>query len=172
MGNILFPCGSANNKKKPDGIINISQSCIERLTKEEKESGIKYPGEELNIPVDLTEKEWILKLKCLDDAHSAEYGLTSQAFYKLADEVESKIEPIRPNICNPQDVINCLNKHGCCSIKCKSQMDKYIDCIDTFRINIIKDKIAAEQKELRREEQEIVEQFLKTDEDNTNTIPC
>lgn len=42
-------------------------------------------------------------------------------------------------------------------------MEKYIDCVDTFRINIIKEQVECERKEKRKEEQDIVEQFLKSE---------
>lgn len=45
-----------------------------------------------------------MKLKCLDDSHSHEYGLTVQSFYKLADQVDAQIEPIREGICIPTEV--------------------------------------------------------------------
>uniref|UniRef100_A0AAR5PKY8 Uncharacterized protein n=1 Tax=Dendroctonus ponderosae TaxID=77166 RepID=A0AAR5PKY8_DENPD len=100
MGNILFPCRT--DKNTSENVINLSQSCMERLIRKEKEVEKKYPEvQELQIPENLSEKEWMMKLKCLDDAHSNTYGLTVQAFYKLIDKVESQIEPVRPGICDP-----------------------------------------------------------------------
>ncbi|ENN76289.1 hypothetical protein YQE_07252, partial [Dendroctonus ponderosae] len=162
MGNILFPCRT--DKNTSENVINLSQSCMERLIRKEKEVEKKYPEvQELQIPENLSEKEWMMKLKCLDDAHSNTYGLTVQAFYKLIDKVESQIEPVRPGICDPDKIIECLKKNSCCTIRCRSEMEKYIDCVDTFRINIIKEQVECERKEKRKEEQEIVEQFLKSE---------
>ncbi|CAG9768307.1 unnamed protein product [Ceutorhynchus assimilis] len=165
---ILFcspsPAAARSEKKKPETVINISESCVDRLTREEKESAEKQASAEvLNIPQNVSENDWIMKLKCLDDAHSNTYGLTVQGFYKLADEVESNIEDVRPNLCSAVDIIQCLKKNKCCSIKCRSHMDRFIDCVDTTRINIIKEQIECDLKEKRKKEAEDAENFLRSE---------
>lgn len=42
-------------------------------------------------------------------------------------------------------------------------MESYIDCVDTFRINLIKEQIECQLKEQRKEDQDIVERFLKNE---------
>ncbi|KAL1491271.1 hypothetical protein ABEB36_011891 [Hypothenemus hampei] len=158
MGNVFGPC---RNEKKSESVINLSESCVERLKREESDK--KPPGAELNIPENLSEKEWMIKLKCLDDAHSNTFGLTIPNFHKLADQVQSQIEQIKIVYCDSNAISQCLQKNSCCSIKCKPEMDQYIDCIDAARIGIIKERIECELKEKRKEEQEIVGNFLNSD---------
>ncbi|XP_076270216.1 uncharacterized protein LOC143202511 [Rhynchophorus ferrugineus] len=142
-------------KKEKESVINLSNSCIDRLTGEEEDL-------RLDLSKDSSEKEWMMKLKCLDDAHSNTYGLTINCFEELIKQVESQIEPIRPLVCSSDEVIQCLKKNPCCGIKCRPVMEKYIDCIETYRINIIKEQIENELKEKRKEDQDIVEEFLKS----------
>ncbi|XP_030752369.1 uncharacterized protein LOC115879613 isoform X2 [Sitophilus oryzae] len=119
--------------------------------------------EGLDKLTNIEEKKWMIKLRCFDEEHSNLYGLTLKAFEDLAFQVESQIEPIRPRICSHDEIVQCLKRNASCSIRCRPIMERYIDCIETFRVNIIKEQIECELKEKRKEDQKIVEHFLKND---------
>lgn len=49
-------------------------------------------------------------------------------------------------------------------IKCKKYIDEFIDCVDTYRITIIKQKYEADKRSNFKEENKLAKQFLKDDD--------
>lgn len=56
---------------------------------EEEEIEVDDDGEDKNRP--LIDSEWYEKLKCIDDSHSAVYGLTKRNFDLLMKNLERKV---------------------------------------------------------------------------------
>lgn len=54
----------------------------------------------------------------------------------------------------------CLQKQNNCLIKCKKLLDDFIDCVDKYRIEIIKEKII-ENETNRNQEDDIENNFVK-----------
>lgn len=139
MGSFL-DCPKYENESKNESIINISNTCIKRLTRKNEKSE-KIPEEE-----PLTDDQWISNLKCLDDTHALNNGLTIQETEKLMDRFEQQMGPNRTNVCSTDKVIACLKKFPNCAIKCKHSVDEFIDCINKSRIEIIKEKVEVEEQ--------------------------
>lgn len=65
--------------------------------------------------------------------------------------------------------MRCLKNEKHCVIKCKKLIDEYIDCIDKTRIDIIKQRIAEEERcqlleerdRLAKQQEELTKSFLK-----------
>lgn len=151
----LFACPKCETEVKNESVINISDSCILRVTGDEvyeKSTDEKSPQ---------TDEEWIRHLKCLDEIHSLNGGLTPENIEKLIEDVEQQIGSLRESICSSEKVIACLSKHQNCSIRCKRYVDEFIDCINKNRIEIIKEN--AEERERCRllQTNELANEFLK-----------
>ncbi|KAJ8974860.1 hypothetical protein NQ317_001958 [Molorchus minor] len=58
----------------------------------------------------LEDDEWMKKLKCLDDIHSHENGLTQQSVDCLLCKVELQLDPL-PFICPTNDVTRFIKHH-------------------------------------------------------------
>lgn len=150
MGSFL-DCPKYENESKNESEINISNTCIERLTR--KNGKFEKPP----IKEDLTDDEWISHLKCLDDIHTFNNGLTIQETEELMESVEQSMGAIRSNVCSADKVIACLKKYPNCSIKCKHNVDEFMDCIKKSRIEIIKEKVEEENRCRQLEEEKALD---------------
>ncbi|XP_060518527.1 uncharacterized protein LOC132697220 [Cylas formicarius] len=160
MGNAASSGNDDSSKTQNESIINLSDHCLEKLTNENKEVSDTSDDKQsaLESPSD---GEWMLKLKGLDQTHSNTNGITVEKIYKMIESIYQELEEMRPVICSADEVIYCLKKHPQKMIMCKATMDAYIDCIDTHRINIIKEQIDCKLREKNKEEQNIIEKFLQ-----------
>lgn len=158
MGN-FFDCPKCEATSKTESIISISDNCINRLTDDGSKKKPKSEKEDLLQ----TDDQWIKHLKCLDDIHSLNNELTIAATEKLLEQVEKQIGFVRPQICSPEKIIACLNKHLNCPIKCKKYINEFIDCINKARIEIIQEKIEEAEKCRLLEENEMGIETLNGD---------
>ncbi|VEN46535.1 unnamed protein product [Callosobruchus maculatus] len=161
MGNIFF-CETCPEVPNPESEINLSDDCVQKLVTGEK--GQKSKKEEAELT--LSEDAWMKKLKCLDDIHTNENGLTVQAVETLIAQVESQIGAVRPNVCSSEQLIACLQKNKDCMIRCKHAMEDFIDCVDKSRIQIIIEKTKQEDEEKfakREDENDVANDFLKSE---------
>ncbi|RZC36087.1 uncharacterized protein BDFB_004408, partial [Asbolus verrucosus] len=99
-----------------------------------------------------SEERWILKLKCLEDAHSKQNGLTQEGFDDLMARLEKRLKSAKiPVNCEKRDrLIECLSKNPTCMLNCKREMDDFIDCVDTIRIRRIKERIQESIKPMKK----------------------
>ncbi|KAJ8916763.1 hypothetical protein NQ315_013968 [Exocentrus adspersus] len=95
MGNIL----SSDTDDKNESVINLSDNCVNRVTKEEKKCASSTPDK-------LADGEWVKKLKCMDDIHSQENGLTYQCLLDLIKRVEVQLHDLRPPVCEYEGCLN------------------------------------------------------------------
>ncbi|KAJ8961182.1 hypothetical protein NQ318_008864 [Aromia moschata] len=126
----------------------MSDNCVAKLTKGEKQ---KLCGKIPSKSSKLKDDEWMKKLKCLDDIHSHENGLTQQALECLMCKVEMQLEPVQKVACPTERLLLCLTTQENCAIKCKQLMEEFIDCIDTYRINAIKARVEEEKEAAQKE---------------------
>nr|CAH7719815.1 unnamed protein product [Callosobruchus chinensis] len=159
MGNILF-CETCPEVSNPESEINLSDDCVQKLVTGDKNKKITKEQAELT----LSEDGWMKKLKCLDDIHTNENGLTMQAVETLIAQVESRIGAVRPNVCSSEQLITCLQKHEGCIIRCKHAMEDFIDCVDKTRIQVIIEKTKQEDEKnfaKRQDENDAANDFLR-----------
>ncbi|KAG5888647.1 hypothetical protein JTB14_021272 [Gonioctena quinquepunctata] len=164
MGNILFYdiFARENNAESGESIINLSENCISMLIKgvsndlpnnggancsENFQMGPitdSTPSEGVHQAIE--DDKMMKRMKVMDDVHSNKNGLTIPQVNDLLDTVESQVEKIRPQVCSTYLLLMCLNRNENCMIKCKKLIDEFIDCVDKSRIEIVKEKVVAENQ--------------------------
>lgn len=159
MGN-FFAYPKCEPTTKNESVISISNTCIHRLTNKNEKYAPENPAQNDDIP--LTDNEWISHLQQLDDIHSRNNGLTNQEIEELMNRVEKQIGTIRSNICSTEKLITCLRKYPHCPIKCKHNVDEFIDCINKSRIDIIKENIEEDERCRQLENIALLEQEIKS----------
>lgn len=91
-----------------------------------------------NIPQATTEEEWFLKIRAIDDQHSAAYGLTVDGFDALAKTIEARLAAfVATNICRNTEVIDCYKQNPTCASKCQQEVESFVDCVDIFRLKAV-----------------------------------
>lgn len=160
MGN---SCPKCEPEIKNESVISISDNCIYRLTNDKGKSSSKKDD------TPQSDEEWIAHLKCLDEIHSLDQGISVLVAEKLMDQVQEEIGFIRGQICLTDKVIACLKRHHTCPIKCKHSIDEFIDCINKSRIEIIKEKVEEEEKCRLLEEKGLLDGQDVTIEQETNS---
>ncbi|CAH0558236.1 unnamed protein product [Brassicogethes aeneus] len=119
------------------------------------------PPEPVYQECELDDCEIIRMLKCTDEKHSIENGLTKEDFEALYEKVSSQIHITYNMPCNQNQLLKCLQRNPDCSIKCQGLANSFIDCVDKERIIKIKEKIEIEQKERRIKQEEEFKKLLE-----------
>lgn len=120
-------------------IINLSDDCVCRILHENEPRISKLKK---NFP--LEEERYFRKLKHMDEQHGKIYGVSFEGFKKIADQLEKKIISNKTVPCAKHRLLKCLHDHEYCMIKCRQELDRFVDCIDAFRVQVIKEKIKKE----------------------------
>ncbi|XP_044268376.1 uncharacterized protein LOC123013720 [Tribolium madens] len=125
MGNTFF-CNRCDIDK-----FNLSRACVDQFLNDESDNKLSF------------EDRWMAKLKCLDDVHSKQNGLTEEAFNEMVDKLEKKLKSKNiPVYCrNRELLLECLGRNPNCMLNCKKEMDEFIDCVDALRVRRIKERI-------------------------------
>lgn len=138
MGNIL----ACNTCETTDSsVINFSDRLVLKLTQ-----GVQPPRDpEDDNPVHeglQREQDAIQKLQCIDNSHSAAYGLSVEGFerqrslmldflakYKVHTESRAK-----------DLLVACLRDNPNCVMKCFREMEEFMDWVDARRMAILKER--------------------------------
>jgi hypothetical protein len=89
MGNSFF-CNRCDIEK-----FNLSRACADQFLNDDPENQLS------------SEERWILKLKCLDDVHSKQLGLTQENFDELMDRLEKRLQSKNiPVYCKNRDLVS------------------------------------------------------------------
>ncbi|XP_045470619.1 uncharacterized protein LOC123677924 [Harmonia axyridis] len=116
-------------------VINLSSDCIQFI-----ETG-KPPRKTVlkkNFP--LEEEEYFTRMKTIDDIHSHNSGVNFENFKKMANSLEATIQSNKSVPCAKRRLLNCLRDNEFCMIKCRKELDKFIDCVDALRLEVMKNK--------------------------------
>lgn len=138
MGNI-----SASDLNKNESAINISDSCIHKLSNQKTKDSKK--SKPVNLP-SMTDDQWKAYLNKLDETHTEENKLTVSRAEHLMDHVEIQIDTQNEQSCSAEKLISCLTKNRTCTIRCKQYVDEFLDCINKSRVDIIKENFAEYQR--------------------------
>ncbi|KAL3282292.1 hypothetical protein HHI36_005480 [Cryptolaemus montrouzieri] len=120
-------------------VINLSDDCIQFV-----ETG-KSPRKSIlkkNFP--LEEEKYFTRLRALDELHSRNSGVNFESFKKMANSLEATLTSNKTVSCARRRLLNCLRDNEFCMIKCRKELDKFIDCIDGIRLEIVKAKFEKE----------------------------
>ncbi|KAJ9576136.1 hypothetical protein L9F63_006958 [Diploptera punctata] len=117
-------------KKKTEGVgvVTISESLVKRL-----ETG-EGDAKEQEARQAATDEEWMKKLKCMDDYHTEEHGLTFANFNKVLSSTEREIalatKEFVPCHDKVRDLIKCYRQFKKCSLMCSREVQEFVNCVD------------------------------------------
>ncbi|KAK9870506.1 hypothetical protein WA026_008063 [Henosepilachna vigintioctopunctata] len=117
-------------------VINLSEECVKFVEtgKSPKKSVLKK-----NHP--LEEDKYFSRMNALDDAHSMTSGVNFDNFKKMANSLEATLTSYKSIPCSKIHLLRCLQENEFCLIKCRKQMEDFIDCVDAFRLKAVIDKL-------------------------------
>ncbi|XP_044750254.1 uncharacterized protein LOC123310702 [Coccinella septempunctata] len=123
-------------------VINLSNDCIQFI-----ETG-KAPRKTVlkkNFP--LEEEKYFTTMRAIDDAHSRSSGVNFESFKKMANSLEATLTSNKTVPCAKRRLLNCLRDNEFCMIKCRKELEKFIDCVDALRVEVMKKKYMNGTKE-------------------------
>lgn len=147
MGNY----SSCNRCETSDSsVINLSDRLVLKLTE-----GIQPPREEEEVPINQSiqrEYDALHKLQCIDNSHSAVYGLSVEGFERQRSQMIEFLSRFRLNSgSRAKDLlVQCLTENANCTMKCFREMEEYMDWVDARRMAILKERKDAEEPPIKK----------------------
>lgn len=135
MGSSCDKCRTSDNS-----VINLSDRLVLKLTQ-----GIEPPREENVVEVKQglqQEYDNIQKLQCIDNSHSAAYGLSSDGFERQRSQMLNFLSQFKSHTnSRAKDIlVECLRDNSGCVTKCFKEMEEFMDWIDARRMTILKER--------------------------------
>lgn len=123
-------------------MINLSERLVLKLTQgivPPRETEDETPAVHQGLQ---REQEHIARLQCIDESHSAAYGLSVEGFERQRSMMMEFLARYRmhSNSRAKDLLIECLRDNPNCVMKCFREMEEYMDWIDARRMAILKER--------------------------------
>lgn len=147
MGNLSScnKCSTADSS-----VINLSDRLVLKLTQ-----GIEPPREEETETIKQglqQEYDAMQKLQCIDNSHSAAYGLSVEGFEQQRTQMLDFLSKYKMHTDSRARalLIECLRDNPDCVTKCFREMEEYMDWIDARRMAILKERKDADLSKVKK----------------------
>ena len=91
------------------------------------------------VPKDVNEREWMEKLRCIDNAHSVAYHLNEDGFNGIVHNLEKTMgKDDEPSDLLKREIIKCLKENPNCSLKCERLLSELTEAYDLQRVQRVK----------------------------------
>lgn len=119
-------------------VVNLSDRLVLKLT----EGVVPPPEQQRSTPGLQQEHDHIEKIKCIDNSHTAAYGLTAEGVDKQRNDMLAFLAQFRVQQESRAKVIllECLKQNADCTAKCFREMEEYIDWVDARRMALLKEQ--------------------------------
>lgn len=146
MGN-LSSCDKCHTTDS--SVINLSDRLVLKLTQ-----GIQPPRDQEEPVKQGLQQEYdcMQKLQCVDNSHSAAYGLSVEGFERQRTQMLDFLSQYKMHTdSRAKDLlIECLRDNANCVTKCFREMEEYMDSIDARRMAILKERKDADLSKTKK----------------------
>ncbi|GJQ69813.1 hypothetical protein Trydic_g22367 [Trypoxylus dichotomus] len=123
-------------------VFTFSEPLVLKLTEGIQPEPEKRKDEE---SADIQDREWMDKIKCIEDVHTNAYGLSKEGFERIFHHVERTLTDMEEKDVCLERVKECYKKYPGETLRCESACKEFYDRVDLQRLKTIKKKFTSNQ---------------------------
>lgn len=94
------------------------------------------------VPQDIGDREWMERIKCIEDVHTNGYSLSKEGFDRIFHRVEKTLIQMQDKDICLEKVKQCYKKYPEETLRCQPECKEFLDRVDLQRLKTIKKKFA------------------------------